>query len=136
MKSLLQKLLVAGLLGVLAFAVWTQRGALQDCADKVQANYATVGHDRHGVRHRVLLLRSVDHDLGPPLGVTTLARLTGAKTVANTALRWIPLFLPTLEGAFGATTTTDDDRASVSANWRGSRRSRRVPDSTKGASAS
>ena len=34
----------------------------------------------------------------------TLARLTGAKTVANTALRWIPLFLPTLEGAFGATT--------------------------------
>jgi MFS transporter, DHA1 family, inner membrane transport protein len=36
--------------------------------------------------------------------VTTLVRLTGAKTVANTALRWIPLFLPTLEGAFGATT--------------------------------
>ena len=36
--------------------------------------------------------------------MTTLARLTGAKTVANTALRWIPLFLPTLEGAFGATT--------------------------------
>lgn len=34
----------------------------------------------------------------------TLARLTGAKTVANTALRWVPLFLPTLERAFGATT--------------------------------
>jgi MFS transporter, DHA1 family, inner membrane transport protein len=34
-----------------------------------------------------------------------LARLTGAKTVANTALRWLPLFLPTLERAFGATTT-------------------------------
>jgi len=34
----------------------------------------------------------------------TLARLTGAKTVVNTALRWIPLFLPTLERAFGATT--------------------------------
>ena len=34
----------------------------------------------------------------------TLTRLTGAKTVANTALRWIPLFLPTLGGAFGATT--------------------------------
>jgi predicted MFS family arabinose efflux permease len=28
-----------------------------------------------------------------------------AKTVANTALRWVPLFLPTLERAFGATTT-------------------------------
>ncbi len=34
-----------------------------------------------------------------------LARLTGAKTVANTALRWIPLFLPTLEKAFGASIT-------------------------------
>jgi predicted MFS family arabinose efflux permease len=34
----------------------------------------------------------------------TLVRLTGAKTVANTALRWVPLFLPTLERAFGATT--------------------------------
>ncbi len=37
--------------------------------------------------------------------MNTLVRLTGAKTVANTALRWIPLFLPTLERAFGATTT-------------------------------
>ena len=35
----------------------------------------------------------------------TLAQLTGAKTVANVALRWIPPFLPTLERAFGATTT-------------------------------
>jgi predicted MFS family arabinose efflux permease len=35
----------------------------------------------------------------------TLIRLTAAKTVANTALRWIPPFLPTLERAFGATTT-------------------------------
>lgn len=35
----------------------------------------------------------------------TLAKLTGAKMVANTALRWIPPFLPTLERAFGATTT-------------------------------
>ena len=34
-----------------------------------------------------------------------LARLTVAKTAANTALRWIPPFLPTLERAFGATTT-------------------------------
>ena len=34
----------------------------------------------------------------------SLVRLTGAKTVANTALRWVPLFLPTLERAFGATT--------------------------------
>ncbi len=35
----------------------------------------------------------------------TLARLTAAKTITNVALRWIPPFLPTLERAFGATTT-------------------------------
>jgi predicted MFS family arabinose efflux permease len=35
----------------------------------------------------------------------TLARLTAAKTVTNIALRWLPPFLPTLERAFGATTT-------------------------------
>lgn len=35
----------------------------------------------------------------------TLARLTGAKAVSNTALRWIPPFLPTLEKAFGVSTT-------------------------------
>jgi DHA1 family inner membrane transport protein len=52
----------------------------------------------------MLVLRGVDHDFGPSFGVNTLARLTGAKTVANTALRWIPLFLPTLERAFGAST--------------------------------
>jgi predicted MFS family arabinose efflux permease len=34
-----------------------------------------------------------------------LARLTAAKTVTNVALRWLPPFLPTLERAFGATTT-------------------------------
>lgn len=33
-----------------------------------------------------------------------LVRLTAAKAVANTALRWVPPFLPTLERAFGATT--------------------------------
>lgn len=36
---------------------------------------------------------------------STLLRLTGAKAIANTALRWVPPFLPTLERAFGATTT-------------------------------
>jgi MFS transporter, DHA1 family, inner membrane transport protein len=50
-----------------------------------------------------------DTDLTPPTHESgmggSLPRLVGAKTVANTALRWIPLFLPTLEGAFGATTT-------------------------------
>ena len=43
MKSLVQKLIVAVLLAVLAFAVWSQRTALQDCADKVEANYERVG---------------------------------------------------------------------------------------------
>lgn len=33
-----------------------------------------------------------------------LFRLTAAKAVANTALRWVPPFLPVLETAFGATT--------------------------------
>ncbi|WP_420453657.1 MFS transporter [Ilumatobacter sp.] len=33
-----------------------------------------------------------------------LTRLTVAKAVANTALRWVPPFLPTLERAFGAST--------------------------------
>ena len=39
------------------------------------------------------------------LDQSTLARLTGAKAMANTALRWIPPFLPTLERAFGVSTT-------------------------------
>lgn len=43
----------------------------------------------------------------PRTGVdgSTLARLTAAKTVTNVALRWLPPFLPTLERAFGASTT-------------------------------
>jgi predicted CoA-binding protein len=45
MKSLVQKLIVASLLALLAFAVWTQRGALQDCADKVQQSYQRSGTD-------------------------------------------------------------------------------------------
>jgi MFS transporter, DHA1 family, inner membrane transport protein len=63
----------------------------------------------------MFVLRGLDHDLGPAPGVSadpsdppigrTLFELTAAKTVANTALRWIPLFLPTLERAFGASTT-------------------------------
>ncbi len=43
MKSLVQKLVVAVLLALLAFAVWSQRTALQDCADKVEANYERTG---------------------------------------------------------------------------------------------
>lgn len=39
------------------------------------------------------------------LSRSELIRLAGVKTVANTALRWIPPFLPTLEAALGATTT-------------------------------
>jgi hypothetical protein len=45
MKSLVQKLAVAALLGVLAFAVWTQRVSLQDCADKVRDNLELGGTD-------------------------------------------------------------------------------------------
>lgn len=45
MKTIMQKVLVAVLLGLLAFAVWSQRTALQDCADKVEASYERVGTD-------------------------------------------------------------------------------------------
>lgn len=44
-------------------------------------------------------------DLRSGVDRASLVRLTTAKTVANAALRWIPPFLPTLERAFGATTT-------------------------------
>lgn len=67
----------------------------------------------------MFVLRYERHDLGSPLTAPSdrvatssslphrsdLIRLTGAKAAANTALRWIPPFLPTLERAFGATTT-------------------------------
>jgi len=40
MKTILQKVAVAAVLALLAFAVFTQRTALQDCADKVRDVYA------------------------------------------------------------------------------------------------
>jgi hypothetical protein len=43
MKSIVQKLAVAAMLAVLAFAVWTQRVSLQDCADKVQNSFDLAG---------------------------------------------------------------------------------------------
>ena len=43
MKTIVQKIAMATLLGLLAFAVWTQRTSLQDCADKVQGNFERVG---------------------------------------------------------------------------------------------
>lgn len=45
MKTVAQKLAGAVLLGLLAFAVWSQRESLQDCADKVQENYERTGTD-------------------------------------------------------------------------------------------
>lgn len=39
------------------------------------------------------------------LATAALPRLTLGKWIANTALRWVPPFLPTLEKAFGASTT-------------------------------
>jgi hypothetical protein len=44
-KSVVQKLAVAALLALLAFAVWSQRVSLQDCADKVQDNFELAGTD-------------------------------------------------------------------------------------------
>jgi MFS transporter, DHA1 family, inner membrane transport protein len=44
---------------------------------------------------------SAERSAGTQLGV-----LTGAKVVANTAMRWVGPFLPTLERAFGVSTST------------------------------
>lgn len=41
MKTLAQKVALAVILGLLALVVWTQRGALQECADKVRAEART-----------------------------------------------------------------------------------------------
>jgi len=45
MKTIMQKLAVAVVLAVLAFAVWTQRTSLQDCADKVIDAYEFDGRN-------------------------------------------------------------------------------------------
>lgn len=42
-KSIMQKLLAVVVLGLLGFAVWTQRVSLQDCADKVIDAYELDG---------------------------------------------------------------------------------------------
>jgi hypothetical protein len=41
MKTVVQKVLVAVLLIMLAFAAWSQRESLQECAEQVQANAAS-----------------------------------------------------------------------------------------------
>ncbi|MFK8026107.1 MAG: hypothetical protein AB8G26_19290 [Ilumatobacter sp.] len=43
MKTIVQKLIVTAVLLLLAFAVWSQRQSLDDCADKVQAAYERQG---------------------------------------------------------------------------------------------
>ena len=43
MKSIMQKLAVGALLALRAFAGWTQRVSLQDCADKVQDGFELAG---------------------------------------------------------------------------------------------
>ncbi len=45
MKTIVQKLATVFVLGLLAFAVFTQRTSLQDCADKVQGNFERIGID-------------------------------------------------------------------------------------------
>lgn len=43
MKTIIQKVAVAVVLALLAFAVWSQRTSLQECADKVQENFELEG---------------------------------------------------------------------------------------------
>jgi hypothetical protein len=43
LRSIMQKLLAVAVLGLLGFAVWTQRVSLQDCADKVIDAYELDG---------------------------------------------------------------------------------------------
>lgn len=45
MKTIIQKLATAFVLALLAFAAYSQRTSLQDCADKVTGNFARVGVD-------------------------------------------------------------------------------------------
>jgi hypothetical protein len=45
MRTVVQKVIAIVVLAALAFAVWTQRTALTDCADAVQENYARAGAD-------------------------------------------------------------------------------------------
>jgi hypothetical protein len=40
MKTIVQKVVVFVVLGVLATVVWSQRASLQDCADRVKENLA------------------------------------------------------------------------------------------------
>lgn len=43
MKTIVQKVATALVLAILAFAVWSQRTSLQDCADKVQDAFERSG---------------------------------------------------------------------------------------------
>lgn len=45
MKTIVQKLMVMGVLVLLAFLVWTQRIAMQDCADAVRDSFELAGSD-------------------------------------------------------------------------------------------
>ena len=45
MKTIVQKFATFFVLALLAFAVFTQRTSLQDCADKVQGNFERIGTD-------------------------------------------------------------------------------------------
>lgn len=45
MKTIVQKLATAFVLVLLAFAVYSQRTSLEDCADKVKGNFERVGTD-------------------------------------------------------------------------------------------
>ena len=45
MKTIVQKLMAVAILGLFAFAIWTQRGSLDDCADKVLDSFETSGAD-------------------------------------------------------------------------------------------
>jgi hypothetical protein len=42
-KSVVQKIVMALLFAALSFAVWSQRTALEDCADKVQSSLSVDG---------------------------------------------------------------------------------------------
>ncbi len=43
MKTIVQKVAVAAVLGLLAFAVWSQRTSLQDCANAVRDSFEIAG---------------------------------------------------------------------------------------------
>ncbi len=100
MKTVMQKVAMLVIFGLLALLVWTQRTSLDDCADRVRAAGFS-GDTTCTILRRDIQIKRPTRRLvttkAPRSVDAELAVLTAAKAVSNTALRWLGPFLPTLE---------------------------------------